>query len=408
MAKVTTIKRIEDFLKSDLQKNINGNEFFVIKSSDFDNPEISAGENHWRDFSLNIKKNLKAEIVNLKEGHDDESKSDLIVDVLKVNFKGCLFGEIKHSPFESQENLLNFYLGMKERDYDLLENILGKGNFKFRKNFNLEKNILYDLFLNDSKISILPMDYADAIKKLKDLRREDYEKGNFITSSFALFYNYDEHLQKNIWLPRKVFHSHDFIRDTGYYFGEKIIEYAKENNVKRILIYGIQRGGSPLANCISEKIRNDSKLNVNMGVIIASSYINMTKEDFRLDYIVPSVRKVKDYDLILIADDLVDTGTTIENAINSFEESERKKIKTCVIDFKERKYRKEKKFFPDYLGLKIEINSHKEEIWVVYDGELEGLTEKEIDNLYGKNKYYGINNKLNSKRILDFERKMLY
>ncbi|MEM2121471.1 MAG: phosphoribosyltransferase family protein, partial [Candidatus Woesearchaeota archaeon] len=160
---------------------------------------------------------------------------------------------------------------------------------------------------------------------------------------------------------------------------------------------------SSIANCISEEIRKKSKLNVDVGVIIASSYINMTKKDLEIKYIVPDKSKAANYDLILIVDDLVDTGTTIKRVLNSFEDSAREKIKTVVLDLKERTYKREEKLFPDYLRLKIKINSHKEEIWIVYDGELEGLTEKEIKSVY-KNLY----KKEKEDKVKDFERKSLH
>ena len=294
MAEVTTVKRIEKIIENALQESTEHKGFFVIQSSDFDNSDIVIGENHWRDFSLNVKKNLGAEIVNLKEGHEDELKSKHIVDILKVNFNGCLFGELK--PFDLEKNRLDLCLGIKDKtDFGSLEKILKKKNFEFRKNSN-EKQIFFDLIFKDSKIRISPMDYENAIKKLNELRKNDSENSNVLNISFSLFYEYDEQLKRNSWLPRKVFHSFEFIRNSGYYFGERMIDYAEKNDAKKVLIYGIQRGGSSLANCISEKIKKDSRLNVDVGVIIASSYINMTKEELELKYIVPNKSKATAYD----------------------------------------------------------------------------------------------------------------
>ncbi len=394
---------------------------FVIKSSEFDNQNIGVGENHFRDFTLCLKERFGVELTDLQR--EDQTK---IVDLLKDNIDGLLVGIInldskyldpkynfnaKSQPTNSVDNVvvdsvvkLILQPHLKPQDnnissvYERIKDLINNNKEKLGVNVEFYDDKQRVIIKYDKKCSvelIIDDSLRDKLEVLRWLDANNIEK-EVGKIAFSVFYEYsmiptkpDEF--KNQWPPRKVFHSNDFLRNQSYYLGEKISNIIKEKKARNVLLYGVFRGGVRILQGISEYLRKDPKLNnvsINNGVIVASSYINQKKvKETKIKGIIPE--EIKGYDLIVVIDELIDTGGTFTN-IRRLLNEERKfpedNVLFVVIDYKNRTYKEEefKKNKPDQYIISIDINSHKEEVWIVYDIELEGLTPREEKECYGK------------------------
>ncbi len=364
-------------LSSLLNKDNVGDGVFVIRSSDFDTSKLNPGENHWRDFVCYFKKNLGVELVDLESAHGSDSTSGLLVDVLKSELPGSLLAVIPQ-----EKNVVDFYLTLKEHSHNDLEGILEAYNFNYEKINSYYKLELKELIV---KLHLVEEEYLN--NKVKKLRRDSEEISK---QHFALFYKYDDALKRNIWLPRKIYHDYNFVRNAAYEFGIKLLKFIKQENINSVLVYSIRRGGSVIGDCIVEilnKKREESEdfqnLIVQWGDIKATRYEGMNGGELKIDYIFPTIEESLKYDLIVFAEDLVDHGVTLNALIKRFDreyKSFNKKLllKLAVLDIKDRTYKDEKKPNIDYFKVKLVIPNHKGELWIVYSHELTGLTSPEL------------------------------
>jgi len=142
-----------------------------------------------------------------------------------------------------------------------------------------------------------------------------------------------------------------------------------ESDYKPDIVLGIWRGGSIPAIVVHEYLRF-RKLNVTSAVITTKSYIDIGKQsdEVEIDMSEKVLIRLKNASKILIVDDVVDTGKTIEAIYKKFDNMGiTAKVKVASVYYKP----KTSSVFPYY-------HLYETEKWIVFPHELEGLLPDEI------------------------------
>ncbi len=154
------------------------------------------------------------------------------------------------------------------------------------------------------------------------------------------------------------------------------------------VIYVSLRGGAYVGNVISEyfkAVRRD-RHPVFYAAVVAWSYTDISKhEQVRVDGWTYDPAHLRHGDRIMLADDIFDSGRTINHLVNVLltRGIPRADIKVVVHDYKTRTYGTEQPIRPDYYCRKHVITRPQDDLWIHYlSHELIGLTEEE------KQKYY--------------------
>jgi hypoxanthine phosphoribosyltransferase len=155
------------------------------------------------------------------------------------------------------------------------------------------------------------------------------------------------------------------------------------------IIYVLLRGGALLGNVISEyfKLINKSKRPVYYAAVVARSYKDLwNREKVKLDGWTYSPEHLRQGDLILLIDDIFDTGTTIDHLVTIITDQgiETADIKIAVHDYKIRTYLHDHpQVQPDFYCRKHILKSPEEDIWIHYmTHELQNLSAQELDMLH--------------------------
>jgi hypoxanthine phosphoribosyltransferase len=158
------------------------------------------------------------------------------------------------------------------------------------------------------------------------------------------------------------------------------------------IIYVLLRGGALLGNVVSEyfKLINKSKRPVYYAAVVARSYKDMCNKDkVKVDGWTYSPEHLRQGDLVLLIDDIFDTGTTINHLVTIITDHgiEAADIKIAVHDYKVRTYLQEQPpVQPDFYCRKHTFSSPEEDMWIHYmTHELQNLSTQELDVFDFKN-----------------------
>jgi len=194
---------------------------------------------------------------------------------------------------------------------------------------------------------------------------------------------------------KKILISPECIRNNAF----KIASELHKSGFFPTKIYAVMRGGAYMAIPISEyfyRIQDSTEKPFVFGTITARSYISVGKK--RAVEIVgwsPALTSIEENDRIIIAEDIVDTGDTLEKILKEIEKlgydrnkdlqkpiCERNLI-VVVHDFKVKCLEKFK-FVPDIDAQERNIESSEKVFWLHYlTHELIGLEDDEIKGMYG-------------------------
>ena len=137
-------------------------------------------------------------------------------------------------------------------------------------------------------------------------------------------------------------------------------------------IIGMWRGGAPLAIAVHELLCFP-RVNAKHTPIKISSYDGLTRRDeITIDGLAPLCEMITKNDSLLVVDDVHDTGHSIEQLLTTIETmllSSKPEIRVATAYFKPNRNGTEKE--PDYF-------LHKNNEWLVFPHELDGLTVEEI------------------------------
>ncbi len=161
----------------------------------------------------------------------------------------------------------------------------------------------------------------------------------------------------------------DLLRDS-FLLGQKIIE----SGFRPDFIVGIWRGGTPVGIAVQELL--DYTGIATDHVAIRTSYytgIADTSDAVQVHGLGYLVRKVNREDALLIVDDVLDSGNSIEAVINDLQSRCRRnmpkdlRVATCW-------YKPEK----NQTGRVPDYYVHETDQWLVFPHELQGLTKEEV------------------------------
>ena len=174
--------------------------------------------------------------------------------------------------------------------------------------------------------------------------------------------------------------SSDDVRKCSFNLGKKLIETKFYPDI----IYSILRGGIFIGLPIHEFYTHNGH-KAKYGVIHAKSYTAPGRQSkVKVKDYFPLLDTVKRSDRILIADDIIDSGNTIEKIISDIESNTclRYKKKPCIKDQQiviVSHDIKEPKIMPD-----LYCHQWPKDAWLIYlSHELEGLTKEEIALYHG-------------------------
>jgi len=186
---------------------------------------------------------------------------------------------------------------------------------------------------------------------------------------------------------KKEFLQFDVVRDNAIKLAHRIYCDGFIPDV----IYVSLRGGAYLANIISEyfKIVRKDKRPVYYAAVVARSYTDVARAHLvRVDGWTYSPDHLRTGDKVLLADDIFDTGRTINHLAHIIHEKgiPKKDLKIAVHDYKYFLDKEEQLTFqPDYWCRKHELSIHDESMWIHYmSHELVGLTKTELEENYYK------------------------
>ncbi|MBI4448291.1 hypothetical protein HY643_04890 [Candidatus Woesearchaeota archaeon] len=199
-------------------------------------------------------------------------------------------------------------------------------------------------------------------------------------------------------MVKKVFLPMEEVRDGAFKLAEKIMK----SSFKPTILYSVMRGGSYIANPISEYFIYHEKMQekdggkverLKYGVIVgAQSYqdVGQRKKVKKVSFL-PGTSKLTMKDRVLVVDDIIDEGQTIEAIIKKIEKEtplrldQKKPLseRQIVIVSHDVKIGKDgKKIMPDYY---INAWNVKDEaVWIFYTShEMVGMEKDEIKKNYG-------------------------
>ena len=129
---------------------------------------------------------------------------------------------------------------------------------------------------------------------------------------------------------------------------EELTKQIKNSKEKYDCILGVSKGGNIPSTIIA------SKLNIGLSIISVSSYKDKIQEEINIDKNISNWMVFKESKKILLVDDLIDSGETIDKLLKSLH----KEIDIAVI------YNKNTKYKPRFCIKKI-----KKEKWVKFPYE---------------------------------------
>ncbi|WP_455089352.1 hypoxanthine phosphoribosyltransferase [Peptoanaerobacter stomatis] len=148
-------------------------------------------------------------------------------------------------------------------------------------------------------------------------------------------------IEKKKW---EVLCTAEKLDDIAKKLGQKISEDYKD---KKLLIVSILKGSLFFTSDLSKNIKPVTKIDFMMTSSYGDGEINLGKVKILKDI---------DYDLdgydVLIVDDILDTGITMEFLIKHLGEKNPKSLKTCVLFNKQERRKVDLK--ADYIGMEIE------------------------------------------------------
>lgn len=180
------------------------------------------------------------------------------------------------------------------------------------------------------------------------------------------------------------------VRNNSFKLAKKILE----SGFKPTILFAITRGGVYVANPISEYFKYVNK-HVFYGIVGVSSYDHENKPgEVVVNGWIPQLSSITENDRVILIDDIIDKGKTVEKLIEELEKNtplkreigipiSEKQIMVVSHDFKEYLHEEtNEKNKPDIFINHWKID--KEELWIHYDShELMGLTEDEVKERYG-------------------------
>ena len=137
------------------------------------------------------------------------------------------------------------------------------------------------------------------------------------------------------------------------------------------IVVGIWRGGSVPAIVIHEYLKYQG-LDVLSNVITTKSYVGIGEqsENVKIDISSEVMSNLRISNRILLVDDVVDSGKTIESIFQYFDQNQiQGEIKVAAVYYKPNV----STIIPDYY-------IHQTDKWIVFPHELEGLSNNEIGN----------------------------
>ena len=137
------------------------------------------------------------------------------------------------------------------------------------------------------------------------------------------------------------------------------------------IVVGIWRGGSVPAIVIHEYLKYQG-LDVLSNVITTKSYVGIGEqsENVKIDISSEVMSNLRISNRILLVDDVVDSGKTIESIFQYFDQNQIEgEIKVAAVYYKPNV----STIIPDYY-------IHQTDKWIVFPHELEGLSNNEIGN----------------------------
>ncbi|MGM0431582.1 MAG: phosphoribosyltransferase [Spirochaetota bacterium] len=184
----------------------------------------------------------------------------------------------------------------------------------------------------------------------------------------------------------KEFVSPQLIRDNALKLAHAI---HTEDGFVPDIIYSSLRGGAYLANVFSEyyKLVRKADAPVFYAAVVARSYSDIRMQSqVMIDGWTYSPDYLRSGDKILIADDIFDTGKTMNKLADVIMSKgiPREDVKIVVHDYKVPTYKKEHlPLQPDYYCRKHVISSPEEDNWIHYlNHEFIGLSAEEIEQNY--------------------------
>ena len=137
------------------------------------------------------------------------------------------------------------------------------------------------------------------------------------------------------------------------------------------IVVGIWRGGSVPAIVIHEYLRYQG-LDVLSNVITTKSYVGIGEqsENVKIDISSEVMSNLRISNRILLVDDVVDSGKTIESIFQYFNQKQiQGEIKVASVYYK-----------PNVSSIIPDYYIHQTDQWIVFPHELEGLSNNEIGN----------------------------
>ena len=137
------------------------------------------------------------------------------------------------------------------------------------------------------------------------------------------------------------------------------------------IVVGIWRGGSVPAIVIHEYLKYQG-LDVLSNVITTKSYVGIGEqsENVKIDISSEVMSNLRISNRILLVDDVVDSGKTIESIFQYFDQNQiQGEIKVASVYYK-----------PNVSSIIPDYYIHQTDKWIVFPHELEGLSNNEIGN----------------------------
>ena len=183
---------------------------------------------------------------------------------------------------------------------------------------------------------------------------------------------------------KKEFISAELIRNNAV----KVAQRIHQDGFIPDVIYVSLRGGAALGNVISEYfklVRREGGRPVYYAAVVARSYTdNKERKQIMIDGWTYDPKYLRTGDKVLLADDIFDSGNTINYLVNTIGKViPLEDIRIVVHDYKIRLYERHNAhhIVPDYYCRKLVLKSPDDDCWIHYNShELVGLTSEEISH----------------------------
>ena len=152
----------------------------------------------------------------------------------------------------------------------------------------------------------------------------------------------------------------------------RLAKEVYESDFKPTYLIALWRGGSPIGIAVEEYFRFKKQPIINHTAVRVSAYnhdkLKPEVTVFNLDYIVKTITSE---DRLLIIDDVVDSGASIEKTVSEIQKqcgkNTPKEIKIAAVYYK-----------PAHASIKPDYYLYANNNWIVFPHELEGLTSDEL------------------------------